>query len=238
MSQILKVSYHLEYSIKYGLIIKMEAFNGSTHPPESDLPSYMVPFDSEHPLPEYQEQLEATATLRGALEAKVLDTIHGLSSTSANAGVYASLSLESADHHGNPVEIEIESADTDAHPNLPPYVVVLSEGPRDTNSRFTRKHHYTVPVVHSDEGATRRDVSAIAIKKIDVPRFSKGDKPLTISPQGVDKIIDAFRLAEERQREEKDLGLNDQPIGLKEAQAVGAMITKGQLKVTEPKNTK
>ncbi len=218
----------------------MESFNDNPNPPELPLPDYIVPFDSDHPLPDYKEQLEATATLRGAVEDKVLETMHGLSPKEAHAGVYSRLPLDSFDLNGDPIEIEIHATDTSAHPDLPPYVISLSEGPRQLNGRFMRRHDYSIPVVHSDEGATRRDVSGIRDIKVDLSKLlrRRGDKPITVRSQDVDKIIGEFQRAEERQQQEKHLGLNDQPIGIKEARAVALMISRGQLKVTPPITSK
>ncbi len=217
----------------------MESFNDNPNPPDLPLPDYIAPFDSDHPLPDYKEQLEATATLRGTVEDKVLETLHGLSSKETHAGVYSSLPLDSFDLNGDPVEIKIDSTDTSAHPDLPPYVVVLSEGPRQLNGRFMRKHHYSIPAVHSDEGATRRDVLVAGLPKVDISKLPRrGDKPLTVRSEDVDIILGGFQRVEERQREEKQMGLNGQPIGLKEARAIALMISRGQLKITAPNISK
>lgn len=203
-----------------------------------ELPDYIVPFDSDHPIPDIEEQLIASATLREAITDKLLATIHVLTNKSKNAGVASEVALDSTDLNGKPVEIVITSMDTTAHPDLHPYYVSLKEGPRELDGTFRRRHDYSVPDLHSDEGVTRRDIRQGQIPKMARSKHPKIGTPFSNKAAGFEKLVQIFQDIEQRQKQEKDLGLNDQPIGAKEARTIALIISRGRIQTPIQKTIK
>ncbi len=191
------------------------------------LPDYMVPFDSEHALPNYAEQLQATSVLRSAIEDKVLETIHRLSPASENDGTFSRVVLDSFDFNGDPVVIEIDCIDNVTHPELPPYCVQFFEGPKRLDGSYLRCHHYTVPYIYSDEGVTRRDVDLVKFPDLEQTNIKPRKYPIPIA-EAVGIIIEGFEVAQRALAEEKRLGLNDQPIGILEAKNISLIISRSK----------
>jgi hypothetical protein len=194
----------------------------------------MVPFDSEHPAPEYKERMSAAAIVRDAVEQKVLELLHGMGSTRVNADVYSELRLDSFGLDGQPVELMIHCADTVAHADLPPYIVGLSEGPRRLDGRFMNRHDYSVPDTYDESGVTRRDIAIGERLKFEPLKPKDYTQPVRLSQDAAEKVLKAFEEAGEKLKQEKELGLNDQPIGVPEARAVALIISRGQLHVEPP----
>jgi len=197
----------------------------------------MRPFDSEHALPDQEEQREASAMLRLAVESKILASIDSLGSSARNAGVYSELALDSFDLDGAPIEVFVHSVNTVDHPDLPGYSVKILEGPRRLDGTFKNAHYYAIPGENDDRTVTRRDVSLPDPLPIELPTIHPNSIPADTIQKASALLLDAFQRAEQNQQLEKDLGLNDQPIGLAEARTIALLLSRGTVKVPAPRTS-
>jgi len=191
------------------------------------LPDYMAPFDSEHPAPDYPERLQATAILRAAVEQKKLEILNSSIPASSYSDLWHDLLLDSVDIHDDPVVLSIESENPLDHPDLQKYIVLLMEGPKYTSGNYMRRHDYFIPRQYSDDGTTRRDDRLADASTFPAPT-TPSDVLSLVDPKLLQGILDKLEASDIAEQFQRQTGLNFQPIGVSEAQAIALIISLGQ----------